>query len=164
MRMRWLWVMVAALVLAGPARGLAEKDPSRDVFLQTIGLLAGQGLVLGHISLEGIAVRFDKKLLAKDKALELLAGARRYADLVLETFSGRLMAQLSGEEKQDLTLLAGFYEAQRDAMAALAQYVRGGGQAARQDFEEHQARVAAIIRQISLTGAKPQPAAREARP
>lgn len=157
MRRRWVGVicLAAGLLLGGTVQTRAQKDPTRDVFLQTIGMLAGQGLVVGHESLAGILARYDRKLLTRDKALETLVTCRRYTDLVLTTFSGRLMAQLSGEEKKDLTLLVGFYEAQRDAILALAEYVRTGGTAKKQAFEENQARVAAIIRQISLTGAKP---------
>ncbi len=65
------------------------------------------------------------------------------------------MAQLSDEEKKDLTLLVGFYEAQRDAILALAEYVSTGNAAKKQAFEESQTRVGAIIRQISLSAVKP---------
>jgi hypothetical protein len=158
MRMRWLgviWLAAGLLVLGGAVPSRAQKDPTRDVFLQSIGLLAGQGLVLGHESLGGIMMRYDRKLLTRDKALATLIIIRRYTDLVLQDFSGRLMAQLTGEEKKDLTLLMGFYEDQRQAIVALAEYVRVGGAANRQTFEENQTRVAAIIRQISLAGPRP---------
>jgi len=157
--MRRQWVGVICLMVglacgsAAPAR--AQKDPTRDVFLQTIGMLAGQGLVVGHESLGGILARYDRKLLTRDKALASLVVIRRYTDLVLSTFSGRLMAQLSEEEKKDLTLLVGFYEAQRDAILALAEYVSTGSAAKKQAFEESQTRVGAIIRQISLSAVKP---------
>ncbi len=49
----------------------------------------------------------------------------------------------------------GFYEAQRDAILALAEYVSTGNASQKQAFEEQQTRVGAIIRQISLSAAKP---------
>jgi hypothetical protein len=158
--MRGAWglglVVAAGLILGGPGRGLAQKDGTRDVFLQTIGLLAGQGLVVGHESLEGLAARFEKRQMPKDKALEALSAARRYAELVLSAFSNRLMGQLTDEEKKDLKLLIGFYETQRGAIVALTDYVRLGGAKNREAFEEMQGRVAAIIRQITLpAGTKP---------
>lgn len=150
-----------ALLLAGllgwaaAAPAQPRKDPARDVFLQAIGMLAGQGLVLGHESLAGIAVRYDKKLLPRDKAEQALADAGRYADLVLATFKDRLMGQLSPEERRDLGLLIGFYEVQREAIQALAACVRDGGRERREAFDALQERVAAIIRQISLGGGAP---------
>jgi len=165
MRATWLWgVFVAAgLVFGGAVPGQAQKDPTRDIFLQTIGLLAGQGLVTGYENLEGIAARFDRRLLPRDRALEALAAARRYVDLVLSTFSNHLMGQLTGEEKKDLSLLIGFYETHREAIITLADYVRSGGnKKKRLPFEEKQAQVAAIIRQISLANSRPpEPAAGE---
>ena len=144
-------LLAAGLLLGSPAQGLAQKaEAGRDVFLQTIGLLAGQGLVLGHENLEGIFGRYEKRQLPKDKALLELTVARRYVDLVLVAFTNRLMGQLAAQEQQDLKLLIGFYEVQREAIAALAEYVRLGGPKQRQTFDEMQARVSAIIRQISL--------------
>lgn len=141
----------AAQVRAAPVR----KDSARDVLLQTIGMLAGQGLVLGHENLDGIFVRFENKLLSREKAEQALAGAARYAGLVLGVFRGRLMGQLDEQEKKDLMLLVGFYEAERDAIAALGAYVRDGGGKNRESFEKSQERVAAIIRQISLGATTP---------
>jgi hypothetical protein len=98
------WVGVICLVVglalgsAVPAR--AQKDPTRDVFLQTIGMLAGQGLVVGHESLGGIMARYDRKLLTRDKALASLVVIRRYTDLVLSTFSGRLMPSFPTKKKR----------------------------------------------------------------
>ena len=156
MRITWLWgtIVAAGLVLGGAVPSPAQKDPARDIFLQTIGLLAGQGLVAAHENLEGILVRFEKKLMPRDKALEALTATRRYVDLVLTDFSERLMGQLTGEEKKDLILLISFYETQRAAIVALTDYVRTGGPKNRDAFEEQQGRVAAIIRQISLAGGR----------
>jgi hypothetical protein len=131
------------------------RDAGREVFLQAIGMLAGQGLVLGHESLDGILVRYENKLLPKDKALASLGDAARYADLVLAAFRGRLMGELSEQEKTDLALLIGFYEIERQAIEALAAYVRSGGGKNREAFEQLQERVAAIVRQISLGGGQP---------
>ena len=131
------------------------RDAGRDVFLQAIGMLAGQGLVLGHESLDGILVRYENKLLPKDKALASLGDAARYADLVLAAFRGRLMGELSDQEKKDLALLIGFYEIERQAIEALAAYVRSGGGKNREAFGQLQERVAAIVRQISLGGGQP---------
>jgi hypothetical protein len=160
MRIPWLWgVVVAGMVLGGILPAQAQKDATRDVFLQTIGLLAGQGLVIGHENLDGIAARFEKKLLPRDRALEALIAARRYTDLVLSAFADRLMGQLTEAEKKDLNLMIGFYETHRQAVNALADYIRSGGNAKKRlPFEEQQARVAAIIRQISPVGAQPGPA------
>jgi hypothetical protein len=171
---RLAWLVLACLVWSGvrveaaqvrrdPARDVREappqiqsrKDPARDIMLQAIGMLAGQGLVLGHESLDGVFVRFENKLLARDKAEQFLADAARYADLVLGTFKSRLMGQLADQERKDLTLLMGFYEAERQAIEALAAYVRSGGGKNRETFEKNQERVAAIIRQISLGPAAP---------
>uniref|UniRef100_I2Q464 DUF2059 domain-containing protein n=1 Tax=Desulfovibrio sp. U5L TaxID=596152 RepID=I2Q464_9BACT len=131
------------------------RDAGRDVFLQAIGMLAGQGLVLGHESLDGIFVRYENKLLPKDQALASLGDAARYADLVLAAFRGRLMGELSDQEKKDLALLIGFYEIERQAIEALAAYVRSGGGKNREAFGQLQERVAAIVRQISLGGGQP---------
>lgn len=153
MRKGFVCLVVAAGLLLGGARlGLAQKEePARNVFLQTIGLLAGQGLVLGYTNLEGIAVRFEKHQLPKDKALVLLGAARRYTELTLASFSERLMPQLAEGERQDLKLLIGYYEIQRGAIVALTDFVRTGAAKNRQAFEEMQSRVAAVIRQIALT-------------
>lgn len=125
------------------------------MFLQTIGMLAGQGLVLGHEGLDGIFARYEKKLLPLEGAEQALRDAARYADLVLAAFKGRLMGQLSDQEKKDLALLIGFYEIQRQAIDALLVYVRSGGGKNRENFESLQERVAAIVRQISLGGNAP---------
>lgn len=158
MRAAWIGgVALAAAVLLGSARpGLAQKDAAaaKDVYLQTIGLLAGQGLVLGHENLESIAARYEKHQLPKDKALLALAVANRYAELVLATFSERLMGQLEAGAQQDLKLLIGYYEVQRGAIVALRDYVRSGGAKNRQAFLEMQDRVAAVIRQIALPAGK----------
>ncbi|MEL7641214.1 MAG: hypothetical protein AAGU21_16365 [Solidesulfovibrio sp.] len=142
------WAMAATA--AEPAR-----DPSRDVFLQTIGMLAGQGLVLGHEALEGIHARYEKGILPRENAERALADQARYADWVLAAFKDRLMGRLAEQEKKDLALLIGFYEVQRQAVEALASYVRAGGAKNRENFEAQQERVAAIIRQISLGGGAP---------
>lgn len=163
MRAKWLWgfLVAAAVLLGGSLPGQTQTAPSRDIFLQTIGLLAGQGLVVGHENLNGIAARFDRRILKRDAALTALAAARRYVDMVLSTFNHRLMGQLAGEEKKDLSLLIGFYETQRSAIVALTDYVRSAGnRKKRLPFEEQQAKVAAIIRQISLPRAQPAPPAK----
>ena len=64
------------------------------------------------------------------------------------------MHQLGDQERKDLALLIGFYEAQRESIAALSAYVRDGGGKNRESFEKNQERVAVIIHQISL-GATP---------
>lgn len=133
----------------------ARKDPARDILLQTIGMLAGQGLVLGHESLDGIFARVENKLLTREKAEGFLTDEARYADLVLATFKGRLMSQLGDQERKDLSLLIGFYEAQRESIAALSAYVRDGGGKNRESFEKNQERVAVIIHQISLGATAP---------
>jgi hypothetical protein len=143
-----LWGVAARA--AGPPR-----DPSRDVFLQTIGMLAGQGLVLGHEALEGIYVRYEKRALPRDAAERALADQARYADWVVAAFRDRLMGRLAEQEKKDLALLIGFYDVQRQAIEALAVYVRSGGAKNREQFEAQQERVTAIIRQISLGGGAP---------
>jgi hypothetical protein len=156
-RLRFLAPLVATacLVLAAAAWAQNDRDPSRDVFLQTIGMLAGQGLVLGHENLEGLCVRYDKRLLPRDQALSLLADAGRYTDWVLATFKERLMARLDTGEQQDLTLLIGFYELQHQAIEALAVYVRSGSAKNRENFQNLQDKVAAVIGRISLGGRKP---------
>ncbi|MFU2210851.1 hypothetical protein [Solidesulfovibrio sp. C21] len=157
LRPRYLAPLVAALllVLAAPGWGQTDRDPSRDVFLQTIGMLAGQGLALGHESLQGIAVRYEKRLLPREETVRRLAGEARYADLVLAAFKERLMARLDPQEQKDLSLLIGFYEVQRQAIEALAVYVRSGGAKNRQRFEELQKQVGEVIRRISLVGEAP---------
>jgi len=149
---RFCCAMLAAGVLlwAAAAPAQTKKNTSRDIFLQSIGMLAGQGLVLGHEALVGIAARFEARALPREQAEQALADAARYADLVVATFKGRLMGQLTPEEKRDLNLLIGFYGVQREAIAALAVYVRDGEAKSREAFEANQERVAAIIRQISL--------------
>jgi len=146
---------VLLLVLAVPGWGQTGPDPSRDEFLQTIGMLAGQGLVLGHESLEGIAARYEKKLMSREQALRALDDQTRYADWVLAAFKDRLMARLGAQEQKDLSLLIGFYETQREATQALAVYVRSGGVKNRELFQNLQARVGEVIGRISLGGAAP---------
>jgi hypothetical protein len=150
-------LLLAALLCSSVPVGAAQirKDPARDILLQTIGMLAGQGLVLGHESLDGIFVRFENKLLPREKAEQILADETRYASLVMGVFKGRLMGQLDEQEKKDLLLLIGFYEAQREAIAALTTYVHDGGGKNRESFEKSQERVAAITRQISLGATTP---------
>ncbi len=147
---RLLGLALAMALTLASGTALAQKEQPRDVFLQAIGMLSGQGLVLGHENLEGIAARYDKKLLPKDKALEALTAMGNYADLVLATFKDQLMPQLSENEKKDLSLLIGFYDVQRASANALADYVRTGSAESRKAFENFQAKVAAIIRQIRL--------------
>lgn len=151
-------VMAAGLLCGGAGIGRAQTtDAARNVFLQTIGLLAGQGLVLGYTNLDGIAARFEKRQLPKNKALTLLEAARRYTELTLAAFSERLMPRLAEGERQDLKLLIGYYEIQRGAVVALTDFVRTGAAKDRQAFEEMQHRVAAVIRQIALTPAGEAP-------
>ncbi|EFL49487.1 conserved hypothetical protein [Solidesulfovibrio fructosivorans JJ]] len=140
------------LGLAVPAPGQQTADPSRDVFLQTIGMLAGQGLALGHESLQGIVVRYEKRVLPREEALRRLAAEARYADLVLAAFKERLMTRLAPQEQKDLSLLIGYYEIQRQAIEALAVYVRSSGAKNRQRFEELQKQVGEVLRRISLGG------------
>lgn len=129
------------------------QDQGREVMLQTIGMLAGQGLVLGHEALAGVYVRYDKRLLSQEDAARAAADQLRYADWVLGVFKGRLMRELKEQERKDLALLIGFYEVERQAVQALAMYVKDGGAKNREAFEALQERVAAVIRQISLGGA-----------
>jgi len=159
MRNRWVCLILAAGMFLWGARvcPAQQEAGSRNVFLQTIGLLAGQGLVLGYTNLEGIAARYEKHQLPKDKTLTLLAAAQRYTELTLSAFSDHLMGQLTEGEQKDLKLLIGYYETQRGAITALVDFVRLGGAKHRQVFEEMQERIAAIIRQISLTHAAPEP-------
>ena len=138
-----LWA-VAAKAQAQPA-----KDPSREAMLQTIGLLAGQGLTLGHEALAGLAARYDKGLLDRAAAGRILAEMGRYAELVQVVFKERLMGRLGPEEQRDLGLLIGFYQVEGEAVAALSAYVRGEA-ASREAFDAALKRLAAIIRQISL--------------
>ena len=130
------------------------QDQGREVMLQTIGMLAGQGLVLGHEALSGVYVRYDKRLLSQEDAARAAADQLRYADWVLGVFKGRLMRELKDQERKDLTLLIGFYEVERQAAQALVIYVKDGGAKNREAFEALQERVAAVIRQISLGGAQ----------
>jgi hypothetical protein len=150
----WGLVLAAGLILGAPWAGQAQQNEAKDVYLQTIGLLAGQGLVLGHENLQGIAARYEKRQLTKEKALLALAVANRYAQLVLAMFSERLMGQLDGAAQQDLKLLIGYYEVQRGAIVALTDYVRSGGAKNREAFHEMQDRVEAVIRQITLPAGK----------
>ncbi len=152
---RIAWVLLAGMLCCCPAvAGAAQPahDPARDVFLRTIGMLAGQGIVLGHEALEGVLVRFEKGTLSREQAGRILADQARYADWVLTVFRTRLMSRLAEQEKKDLALLIGFYELERQAIGALTDYVKDGGAKKRRAFEELQERVAAIIRQISLGG------------
>ena len=93
MRNRWVCLILAAGMFLWGARvcPAQQEAGSRNVFLQTIGLLAGQGLVLGYTNLEGIAARYEKHQLPKDKTLTLLAAAQRYTELTLSAFSDHLM-------------------------------------------------------------------------
>ena len=138
-----------------PPAPQVKKDTARDVMLQTIGMLAGQGLVFGHESLEGLFVRYENRLVPKEAAAAFLTDAGRYAALVVTAFKTRLMGQLAEQERKDLGLLIGFYEAQAEAVASLAAYVRDGGGANREAFRKNQDRVGAIIHQISLGAATP---------
>jgi hypothetical protein len=130
------------------------QDQGREVMLQTIGMLAGQGLVLGHEALSGVYVRYDKRLLSQEDAARAAVDQLRYADWVLGVFKGRLMRELRDQERKDLALLIGFYEVERQAAQALVTYVKEGGAKNREAFEALQERVAAVIRQISLGGAQ----------
>lgn len=153
-RLRFFVPLVAACCLVLASRGWAqsEPDPSRDVMLQTVGMLAGQGLVLGYESLEGLYVRYEKRAIPRDKAQLALAAIARYADLVLATFKDRLMVRLNAQEQKDMALLIGFYELQRQAIEALSVYIRSGGTKNRENFQSLQERMAAVIQRISLAG------------
>lgn len=175
-RMRLACLVLGACVLGAPALGAAQSggrmpaptrlsaapvrsqsrapagEAGREAMLQAIGMLAGQGLVLGHENLGGIFVRYENRLLPRDKAETVLGDMGRYVAIVLAAFRGRLMGQLTEQEKKDLELLIGFYEIQGQAVEALRAYVREGGGKNREAFEGLQERVAAIVRQISLGG------------
>ena len=132
----------------------AGRDQGREAMLQTIGLLAGQGLVLGHEALAGVYGRYEKRLLTREQAERAASDQMRYAEWVMTAFKDRLMRQLTEQERKDLGLLIGFYDVERQAAQALVAYVKDGGSKNREAFEAAQERVAAIIRQISL-GATP---------
>ena len=140
---------VLCLLWAVAAQAQPGKDASREAMLQTIGLLAGQGLVLGHEALTGLAARYDKRLVDRETAGRTLAEMGRYAELVQAVFKERLMGRLGSEERRDLGLLIGFYQIEGEAVAALAAYVRGEAKT-REAFDAALERLAAIIRQISL--------------
>ena len=139
-----LWSATTALAQPPPA-----KDASREAMLHTIGMLAGQGLLLGHEALAGLAARYDKRLATREAVGQTLADMGRYAELVQAAFKDRLMNRLGPEERRDLGLLIGFYQVEGEAVAALAAYVRGETKS-RDAFDAALERLAAIIRQISL--------------
>lgn len=143
------WVLAMSLLWPAAATAQPARDPSREVFLQTIGMLAGQGLVLGHEALAGLAARYDKRLVTREAAGKTLADMGRYAELVRAAFKDRLMGRLGPEERRDLGLLIGFYQVEGEAVAALAAYVRGEAKS-REAFDAALERLSAIIRQISL--------------
>ena len=138
---------------AAPAQPQPAKDPSREAMLQTIGMLAGQGLVLSHEALSGLAAQYEKRLTTREAAGQTLAEMARYAEFVQVAFKDRLMSRLGPEERRDLGLLIGFYQVEGEAVAALAAYVRGETKS-RDAFDAALARLTAIIRQINL-GQKP---------
>ena len=131
------------------------QEPGREVMLQTIGMLAGQGLWLGREALAGLAGRAEKRLVDREQAGRSLADMTRYIDVTLAVFKDRLMGRLAPEERRDLTLLIGYYEAFREAAASLAAYLGGeaGGRAA---YETAMERLGAALNQISL-GGRPAP-------
>jgi hypothetical protein len=130
-------------------------DPGREALLQTIGLLAGQGLWLGHETLAGLLARFEKRLVSREQAAQILADLGRYAALTQAVFKDRLLARLSTEERRDLGLLIGYYGALQEAASALAAYVAGQG-GTRAGFDAAMERLGSIVRQISL-GGRPAP-------
>ncbi|KHK01130.1 hypothetical protein [Desulfovibrio sp. TomC] len=142
-------VVVLCLLTASAALGQTAKDPSREAMLQTIGMLAGQGLVLGHEALAGVAARYEKGLISREQAGQVLADMGRYAELVMGVFKDRLMGRLGPEERRDLGLLIGFYGVERETVAALAAVVSGEAKN-RAAFEASMERLSGIIRQISL--------------
>lgn len=131
------------------------QDPGREVMLQTIGMLAGQGLWLGREALAGLAGRAEKRLVDREQAGRSLADMTRYIDVTLAVFKDRLMGRLAPEERRDLTLLIGYYGAFREAATSLAAYLGGeaGGRAA---YEAAMERLGAALNQISL-GGRPAP-------
>ena len=139
---------------AAQASGAAQ-DPGREVMLQTIGMLAGQGLWLGREALAGLAGRAEKRLVDREQAGRSLADMTRYIDVTLAVFKDRLMGRLAPEERRDLTLLISYYETFREAAASLAAYLGGeaGGRAA---YETAMERLGAALNQISL-GGRPAP-------
>lgn len=139
---------------AAQAPGVAQ-DPGREVMLQTIGMLAGQGLWLGREALAGLAGRAEKRLVDREQAGRSLADMTRYIDVTLAVFKDRLMGRLAPEERRDLTLLIGYYETFREAATSLAAYLGGeaGGRAA---YETAMERLGAALNQISL-GGRPAP-------
>lgn len=151
MRRLWAGLLVAGLLWPAVVSAQPARDASREAMLQTIGMLAGQGLVLGHEALVGLAARSDKRLVSREKAEQTLADMARYADLVLLVFKDRLMGRLGPEERRDLGQLIGYYQVEREAVAALAAYVRGEAKN-REAFDASLERLAGIIRQIRLGG------------
>lgn len=139
----------------GSAAQTPAQDPGREVMLQTIGMLAGQGLWLGREALAGLAGRAEKRLIDREQAGRALADMTRYIDVTLAVFKDRLMGRLAPEERRDLTLLIGYYETFREAAASLAAYLGGeaGGRAA---YETAMERLGAALNQISL-GGRPAP-------
>ena len=123
--------------------------------LQTIGLLAGQGLWLGREALVGLAARLEKRLIDREQAGRVLADLGRYVDLTLGAFKERLMGRLSADERRDLGLLVGYYEALREAATALGDYARGES-GTRAAFDAAMERLGAALNQISL-GSRPAP-------
>ncbi|OLN24748.1 hypothetical protein DVDV_3957 [Desulfovibrio sp. DV] len=142
-------VVAVSLVASSAALAQTARDPGREAMLQTIGMLAGQGLVLGHEALAGLAARYEKGLVSREQAGRVLADMGRYAELVAGVFKDRLMGRLGPEERRDLGQLIGFYEVERECVAALAAFV-GGEAKNRAAFDASMERLSGIIRQISL--------------
>jgi hypothetical protein len=149
MRRLWAGLLVAGLLWPWAVSAQPARDPARETMLQTIGLLAGQGLVLGHEALAGLAARAEKGLVSREQAGQVLADMGRYTELVLTVFKDRLMGRLGPDERRDLGQLIGYYQVEGEAVAALAAYVRGEAKN-RAAFDASLERLSAIIRQISL--------------
>jgi len=177
-RLAWIVCLAASLALSAPAlaasrmsvapapgprpapavpasQGPAGTDPGREVMLQTVGMLAGQGLWLGREALAGLAGRAEKRLIDREQAGRALADMTRYIDVTLAVFKDRLMGRLAPEERRDLTLLIGYYETFREAAASLAAYL-GGEAGGRALYEAAMERLGATLNQISL-GGRPAP-------
>ena len=95
--------VLALSLLWSAATALAQppaKDASREAMLHTIGMLAGQGLLLGHEALAGLAARYDKRLATREAVGQTLADMGRYAELVQAAFKERLMNRLGPEERR----------------------------------------------------------------
>lgn len=140
---------------AAKAVGAAKTAGRDDAYLRSIGLLAGQGLVLAHATVGDLAAMAEKGLAAPRELISRLEACHGYIGLVLADFRDGLTPVLGPEAREDLRMLTAMYEGVGSEIEFLLASFTTGDAKSLSSYSEARARMDAMLKQIAPGGKIP---------